>query len=146
MKTDRLILTNQQQAFTDHYIKNGFNGTQAAIAAGYAKDSAAGYASSLIQHPLIKPRIDKARDALDAEFEKKLGITLKDKVKLLKRMLDDIILEGEVIDKRNVTPALAIMDMLNKMQGHYMPDRSLKVTVDATKERLIAARKKYEEF
>lgn len=51
-------LTAKQQAFCYHYLSNGFNGTRAAIAAGYPEKSAAEIAYENLRKPHIKAFID----------------------------------------------------------------------------------------
>lgn len=60
-------LTNKQQAFIEEYLVD-LNGTQAAIRAGYSKDTA-----SVIAHEnLTKPRI---AEAIDKALEERAGVT-----------------------------------------------------------------------
>lgn len=51
-------LTAKQRAFVNAYISNGFNGGQAAIAAGYAPDSSYVEASRLLRNANIRAEID----------------------------------------------------------------------------------------
>lgn len=64
-------LTAKQEAFCSQYIAKAFNGTEAAIAAGYAKGSAAVTASQLLRNPNIQARIAE----LQAPALLKLDIT-----------------------------------------------------------------------
>ena len=52
--------TEKQQAFVDAYASNGGDGTQAAIAAGYAEAHAAQASRRLLANPLIQQDILKA--------------------------------------------------------------------------------------
>ena len=52
-------LRPQQQAFVNNYLDNGFNGTRAAIDAGYSKRSAAEQSSYLLRSPKVAQAIDK---------------------------------------------------------------------------------------
>jgi len=51
-------LTGKQRAFVNAYISNGFNATQAAIAAGYAEDSAHVTGHDNLRNPKIKTEIE----------------------------------------------------------------------------------------
>lgn len=67
-------ITPKQQAFIQHYMANGGNGTQAAISAGYAEKSARVTASELLKMPKVQKRLQgekeeqKERLALDADW------------------------------------------------------------------------------
>ena len=52
-------LTHKQQAFTDYYLANGNNATQAAIAAGYSKHTAKQQGSRLLSNVDISKQIDQ---------------------------------------------------------------------------------------
>jgi phage terminase small subunit len=56
MKGDKL--TYKQLAFCREYVKNGYNGTQAAIKAGYSEKCAEIIAFENLRKPNIKQRID----------------------------------------------------------------------------------------
>lgn len=121
-------LTVKEKLFCKHYLINGFNATQATLAAGYSGKSA-----KIIGHQLLrKPRIKKYITYRLRQVEKKLDIKFEQKIKLLwktaKRCygLTDDELErlknGEDIkaifgfDPEGLIKAVAEM---NKMQGHY---------------------------
>lgn len=57
-------LTAKQKAFIYHYLNNGFNGTKAAIAAGYSEASAATIAYENLRKPHIAAEIDAGMKAL----------------------------------------------------------------------------------
>jgi phage terminase small subunit len=52
-------LTPKQRAFVSFYMTNGFNGGQAAIAAGYSEDTAYEIASENLRKPLIRDEINR---------------------------------------------------------------------------------------
>lgn len=141
-------LTDLQQGFVLNYIKNGFNAKQAALDAGYSQDTAQDTSYQLTKHPDIKPLIDKAIARVDAKLELKLGITMQHKVAKLSKLIDDCFVRDDKgkVNKGLADVGLRAMDMLNKMQGHYAPNRSLAVTVDSTKDRLIEAKRVYKEY
>ena len=51
-------LTPKQGAFVTEYLSNGFNATRAAIAAGYAEESAYSQGSRLLRHDEIAAKIE----------------------------------------------------------------------------------------
>lgn len=53
----------QQAEFAEHYIRNGYNGKRAAMAANYSEKSAESQASRLLSNAKVKAYVD----ALDAE-------------------------------------------------------------------------------
>ena len=57
-------LNARQESFCQHYIATAFNGTQAAILAGYSEASAGAIATQLLRKLLIRARIDELRGAV----------------------------------------------------------------------------------
>ena len=64
-------LTGKQQAFIREYLTNGYNGTKAAIAAGYSKRSA----KEIAVENLTKPLIVKEKDRLMSKIADECGCT-----------------------------------------------------------------------
>lgn len=62
-------LTTKQQRFIEEYCSNGFNGTQAAISAGYSEKTAYSIANENLTKPEIKEEIDKYKAKLAQEAE-----------------------------------------------------------------------------
>ncbi len=140
-------LTEKQYSFVANYIKNGFNAYRAALDAGYKPSYAKTKTPELIQHPIIKQKIEKAIARFDEEMEEKLAISLQHKAKILAQIIYDIIpQDGSPPKRKYYKYAINALAELSKMQGHYAPDRSLKVTVDTTKEKLKEVRRQYEEY
>ena len=54
-----MALTTKQQLFVSAYCANGYNATQAALEAGYSKESAGSIASENLQKPEIIDAIDR---------------------------------------------------------------------------------------
>ena len=67
-----MALTTKQQLFVSAYCANGFNATQAAIEAGYSKESAGSIASENLQ----KPEIIEAIDSYKLSVAFRHGITV----------------------------------------------------------------------
>ena len=68
-----MALTIKQELFVAAYCSNGYNGTRAAIIAGYSESSAKEIASQ----NLTKPEIAEAIDAHKLMVNKRCGITLQ---------------------------------------------------------------------
>jgi phage terminase small subunit len=70
-------LTAKQEAFARNYVANGFNATQAAISAGYSKDSAGSIGEENLKKPEIALRLaelqkgttERAKASADDVFE-----------------------------------------------------------------------------
>ena len=140
-------LTEKQSKFVSNYIKNGFNAYQAAISAGYSHNYANVGTGELTQHPIIKAKIERAVARLDEVMEEKLAITLQHKAKVLAQIIYDIIpQDGSAPKRKYYKYAINALAELSKMQGHYAPDKTLKVTVDATKEKLEEVKRQYKEY
>jgi phage terminase small subunit len=107
-------LTPKQELFIEHYLANGYNGTQAAISAGYSQDTAQQIASENLSKPLIKEAIDIAR-----------GLTIK-KVQVTKEsLIQDLIdiKESCKDDKKVVHNSIKAVEVINKMLGFNLPDK-----------------------
>lgn len=135
-------LTKKQELFCKAYLANGFNGTQAAIKAGYSEDSAREIASENLTKPNIQDFINKRMQ----KVEEKLEITAEWKMQKLKQCV-----ELAMPDKDGVTvlanhkALLGAIVELNKMQGHYAAERTFNttVTVDADLESAKELAQKY---
>lgn len=66
-------LTEKQLAFVERYLVH-FNGTQAAIEAGYAKTRAAVTASELLAHPAVQHHLSSRRRAVRDEIRVEAGL------------------------------------------------------------------------
>lgn len=70
-------LSPRMRLFIDHYVSNGWNGTQAAIAAGYTpgngNKSATVTASKLLIHPNVKRALARAMESTHLTKEKVLS-------------------------------------------------------------------------
>lgn len=60
-------LTNKQKAFCDEYIRNGGNATQAAVDAGYSKNTAAQIGAENLTKPYISAYIAERQNKIDSE-------------------------------------------------------------------------------
>lgn len=127
-------LTDKQKLFCDHWLSNGYNGYQAAISAGYSKDSAKTIASeNLTKHDVKKYLRGRMKEAFE-----KAGAGLEWRVKMLKDV-GEACMQGRA-DKDGVVNAkgavLAISEM-NKMDGVY-PVEKHAVLLEESKENKVA--------
>lgn len=126
------VMTLKQQLFAKNYLANGYNAAQAALDAGYSKDSLTQMASENLAKPVVKEYIakivEKKTHALDITFEWKL-LALKN--------VAEISLEPHGKDDK-IYPSAAVSAIaeLNKMQGDHAPVKTanLNVNVDASLE------------
>ena len=144
MSKQRPLLTQKQFDFCSSYIKNGFNAYQAALSAGYTHNYANVKAPLLLQHPIIKARIEKAYD----KTENQLGLDWQWKLKKLQRVINEFIPDDSTkrLNTFETGIALKAIAELNKMHGDYAPDKRISMTVDATQSKLLEARQQYKEY
>jgi len=69
-KSQNKPLTARRIAFAHHYVGNKFNGTQAAISAGYSEDTAASQAERLLRNVEVKTLIEKLQAKVVAKSTK----------------------------------------------------------------------------
>lgn len=85
-------LTPKQKAFVREYKKNGGNGTQAAIKAGYSENTA----DVIATENLRKPSIRKALEIEEKKLQEKYEYTIDDMV----RELDDVKMKADAEQNR----------------------------------------------
>lgn len=123
MTIDKQI-TDKEKRFCLEYIANNFNACDAAKKAGYSEEY---YLKNSYKLPK-KLRIKEFIAERIAETEKKLEITFEWKLLKLKNIIEDF---------HKVEPKTAInaISELNKMQGHYSPEKRdpnpIKLQIDA---------------
>lgn len=141
-------LNPQQKAFAEAYVTNGCNAYQAALDAGYSESTAIVSSGEMTRHPVIKETIDRALAQLNEEVAERLGITVIHKAELLSRMMYDIMPKdpSQPPLRAHYKDLIKAMTELNKMQGHYMPDRKVSLTLKATQESLAEAKRVYEDY
>lgn len=122
-------LNEKQRKFCLEFRKNGGNATEAAIAVGYAKKSAASQASDLLKNPKILEYLDWLRK--DAESRSIIGIIERQEI-LTKIARDNGAKEAD----RNKA-----IDILNKMDGVYVINVNLTMN-DSVKDTLSSRRNK----
>lgn len=85
-------LTPKQKAFVREYKKNGGNGTQAAIKAGYSENTADVIATENLRKPNIKEALAQEEKKLQEKYE----YTIDDMV----RELDDVKMKADAEQNR----------------------------------------------
>lgn len=140
-------LNDREQLFVTHYIKNGYSARAAARSAGYSNASSESYAHQLLDKRHIQERITSAYKKVEARHARELCMSIEAKAKILTQIIYDVIPQDGSPPKREYyASALKAISEMNKMSGDYAPDKRLSVTVDATKDKLIEAKKVYEDY
>ena|ERR1700761_8966222 len=138
-------LTPKQEKFVDKYLELG-NGTKAAKEAGYSARTADKIASENIRKPEIMASIAEKKEAA----AKKAGFTLDFKYKMLKKAAELALLPTHnqygVTSNADVRGLVAVIDITNKMNGHYEAVKSevnTEVNNDGLKELISQIKKDY---
>ncbi|MGL5529063.1 MAG: terminase small subunit [Plesiomonas shigelloides] len=118
------LLNDRQRKFVDEYIRNGSNGTQAAIFAGYSENSAASIACENLNKPYIKEALEQRRKDLAAES----AASYEWKVKILQRAAEaglETYVAGENASPRyqSISATVSAVAELNKMAGAHAPEK-----------------------
>lgn len=113
----RTVMTIKQDAFVKAYLLNGGNATQAAITAGYSKNTAQEIGSENLLKPLIAAAIAKHQKKSNDSF-----IFSKDKkLKLLQKVMMKCALEHDDRGMLNAQSVIAAIKEHNIMQGDNAP-------------------------
>lgn len=115
-----MALTPKQKAFCDEYLANGYNGTKAAIAAGYSPKTAFSIATENLKKPLIKEYLDEAK--------KKLYTSRIATAKELLETLTSIIRDEEVTTNNRLKAIQLMGDHLAIFEG--VPEKDEKSALD----------------
>ena len=105
-------ITEKQKKFCETYVSNNFNGTQAAIAAGYSKNSSRSMGSQL----LTKLNVQKYIEKLKEKTAKQLNITRESQVQELNELKQ---MAKELAEVNNAIKAIEVQ---NKMLGLNEPE------------------------
>ena len=103
-------LTPKQKAFVREYKKNGGNGTQAAINAGYSEESARAISSE----NLTKPYIQEALKQEEKKLQEKYEYTIDDMV----RELDEVKMKAD--SEQNRTVQIKAIELKGKAFGLFI--------------------------
>lgn len=105
-------ITEKQKKFCETYVSNNFNGAQAAIAAGYSKNSSRSMGSQL----LTKLNVQKYIEKLKEKTAKQLNITRESQVQELNELKQ---MAKELAEVNN---AIRAIEVQNKMLGLNEPE------------------------
>jgi phage terminase small subunit len=103
-------LTPKQKAFVREYKKNGGNGTQAAIKAGYSENTADVIATENLRKPSIKEALEKEEKKLQEKYE----YTIDDMV----RELDDVKMKAD--SEQNRQAQIKAIELKGKAFGLFV--------------------------
>lgn len=140
-------LTIKERLTVQNYLTNGYNKTQAAISAGYSKDSA----KSIAYKIFLKPALLEYMRLLMEEAAAKQGITIdwilgKLREGVNRSIIDcpeelDAEMKKYIMEKTDVRSAVSAISEINKMMGNYAAEKKqVEMTHDVTDELV----KKYE--
>lgn len=90
-KTNEGQLTDRERRFVEEYLSNGYEGTKAAIAAGYSVKTASVMASKLLKKNKIEQRIGVREKALETEYTIGRKAVLEQLLRCLTRDVADYI-------------------------------------------------------
>jgi len=132
--------------FLRNYIDNGMNGTKAVEAMHFTNsaNSSAVMANYILKRPYVKAYL---KHHLERAAEK-TGATFENKVKKLWHVVDKGIDENsEGIDVESARVAISATAELNKMQGHYSPEKhqNVNLNIDVDVQKAIAIDKEIEQ-
>lgn len=102
-------LTDKQARFIQEYVTNGYNGTKAAIAAGYSKRSAQEIATENLRKPLIA----QEKDRLMSKIADEAGCT---KEFVMKRLKDGASLD---LEGKAGQIAMKALELIGKHHGLF---------------------------
>lgn len=105
-------ITEKQKKFCETYVSNNFNGTQAAIAAGYSKNSSRSMGSQLLTKLNVQNYIEKLKE----KTAKQLNITRESQVQELNELKQ---MAKELAEVNNAIKAIEVQ---NKMLGLNEPE------------------------
>lgn len=137
-----------QKKFVQEYLANGGDIKNAALSAGYSENTARVTSYKFLDNPKIKEMILLAQGNIEASSIKEAIAPYTWKAGILKRLVNAVISDDETqpINLEYGKIAIAAIAELNKMSGEYAPQKRLQLTVDVTKDRIIEAKKEYQEF
>jgi phage terminase small subunit len=111
-------LEERQKLFVNEYLKD-FNGTQAAIRAGYSEKTANVIASNLLTKVNIKNEITKRQQLI----QEASNINKENVIKKLLELIEDCYND----EKTDRTSILKAMDMINKLTNLYAPENQINI-------------------
>lgn len=125
-KTKNNKLNTRQKLFVEHYVANGFNGTQAAISAGYAPKNADITASKLLTMPKVQTYLSK-------RIKQVLGSTDTLSVQLISKLKDIAFSNLSDVAEWNKEDGLVLKDsnILDEPSSYSISEISSKYNKDS---------------
>lgn len=118
-------LTIRQTKFCQNLIIPPHNATQAAISAGYSP-----HIAKTIGHRLKgNPKIQEYLKSLQSDLESQMTVSYEWKLDKLKQIVEAFIESKENLISSKVNSAIQAISEMNKMQGHYSPEKHLNVNI-----------------
>lgn len=135
-------LSAKQELFCQYYVQNGFNGTQAAISAGYAKNSANEQSARMLAKASIYKRIEQ----LKAKLVRKVELKQEDVLRTIVTTLNLDITDMFEIEGNNVSLIGNLKDLPKEVrqciQGIEQTKFGVKITL-ISKERMLTLAMNY---
>lgn len=124
-------LTPKQKKFCKEYVIS-LNGTQAAIKAGYSKDTAYSIACENLKKPEIKARIAELRKAEEEQFYYSRSMSFKKLEEAQKLALAKVAYtkEGDAYDNPDISGFLKAEELKGKMSGLYEPETKQEININ----------------
>ncbi len=120
-------LNNREHMFCTEYLTNGRNAAAAARASGYSGDGKIAGAR-LIARPSIKQFLKDLQPIAEKKLQEDVEVTLEWKIRKLKLCADTCLKEDPETGEAKLVSApgfIGSISELNKMQGHYAPEKTL---------------------
>jgi len=112
------LLNDRQRKFIDEYIRNGGNGTKAAIFAGYSENSAAQMACENLNKPHIKEALEQRKRDINQVSQVGLDWRLKILQRAAEAGLETYLTEGGP-RYQAISASVSAINELNKMTGAH---------------------------
>ena len=124
------LCTYKQRQFVDEYIRNGGNGTQAAISAGYSEHSAHAIACETLKKPYVKEAIEQRRADLNAMSK----VSVEWRMEMLQKAAElglDVFMDKDGNARPNsISGSVSAIAEINKMTGAHAPTKTAETDSD----------------
>lgn len=120
-------LKPREKVFCQLYLQNGRVGAPAAKEAGYSGNGAMA-AMRLLRKPQVQEFLAKYEKTVEKKAEKELEVTVEWKMSKLKQCVEACLRDDPETGEQKLYSApgfIGAISELNKMQGHYAPEKSI---------------------
>lgn len=118
-------LTIRQTKFCQNLIIPPHNATQAAISAGYSPH----IAKTIGYRLKANLKIQEYLKSLQSDLESQMTVSYEWKLDKLKQIVEAFIESKENLISNKVNSAIQAISEMNKMQGHYSPEKHVNVNI-----------------